>query len=674
MSKRTTISRRTFLQVGGMAALSAAAVACAKPPEPTPTTAPKPAATTAATTAPTVAPTAAPKVAEPTKPAATAAPAAQFQESPVLADLVKQGKLPALKDRLPVEPMTINRKGKYGGTLRMASTSTDFFPYDLKPCGANQGTPLRLSADLKGVVPNVWKGYEVSKDFKTVTGFMRKGLKWSDGKPHTADDWVFWYEDVLNNKEITPVPDGAFTRGGAMMKLTKVDDYTIRFEFAGPNPSFPMVNLGHCYAFWDDNALPAHYLKQFHIKYNPKAGDDAKANKFDFWYQWFGNQRNPNRNAEVPRLSAYVVDKTTPQAVYYKRNPYYWMVDSEGKQLPYMDAIIMNRVDDGSVIEAKAVAGEYDFAMTWQLKVKNYRTYKDGEQKGGYKTIAWKNGLAAQLLFNFNMNYPDEVWRKVFSDVRFRRAMSVAINRNEINETLFFGMGTPAQMTAHRTSRAYKEQYAKAWAQYDPDLANKLLDEMGLKWDAAKKVRLLPDGRPMQIAFDTNGDNPMYEMVIEYWKKIGVEVSYKPITRTLLRPKIQGNQEMMSSWGGDEVMDTLLMRRPKWFAPIYGDESTWAPLWGRWYQTKGKEGEEPIPEVKQLYEWLDQYLLTDDVQYVDKTLASQAENIWTIGTVADAPAPLIFNKDLKNVPEDAYVVWDNLYGYENYPEAWYFDR
>src|SRR5262249_20117728 len=152
------------------------------------------------------------------------------------------------------------------------------------------------------------------------------------------------------------------------------------------------------------------------------------------------------------------------------------------------------------------------------------------------------------------------------------------------------------------------------------------------------KQRMLPDGRPMQLSFDANGPNPIHDMVAEYWRKVGVPMDYKPVLRSVLKPNVLANKYMMSAWGGDEIMDTLLMRRPKWFAPRgNGDESTWAPLWGMWYVTKGKEGEEPSPEVKQLYEWFDKYSETDDVQYVDKLLASNAENVWTIGTVADAP-------------------------------------
>jgi peptide/nickel transport system substrate-binding protein len=453
----------------------------------------------------------------------------------------------------------------------------------------------------------------------------------------------------------------------------KVDDFTFRFEFAAPNPSFPLVNFAHVFGFSHDNAMPAHYMKQFHIKYNEKVAEQAKAAGFETWPAYFVSKKEPDQNAEVPRMGAYVIENVTPQAITYKRNPYFWMVDSEGKQLPYLDGMQLERVDDLAVLEAKAVAGNFDF-ISQALLVKNFKSYKDGEAKGAYKVLTWKSGKGAEQLYNFNMNYPDEHWQKVFRDVRFRKAMSVAINREEINEVVFFGMGTPAQFTAHSTSRMYKEEYAKAFAQYDPEMANKLLDEMGLKMDPSSKLRQLPNGQPMQITFDINGPNPIHEMVREYWGKIGVQVDMKPVLRTVLKPKIWANQMMMSAWGGDEVIDTLLARRPKWFAPIYGDESTWAPMWAKWYITKGKEGEEPPTEIKQLYDWMDRYAETDDTKYVDMLLKSQAENLWTIGTVADAPIPIIVNKDLKNVPEVQYWVWDALSGVQDYPEAWYYDK
>jgi peptide/nickel transport system substrate-binding protein len=706
-------SRRSFLAGTGLSAVSVALLAaCGQPAPPaapkpvdTPRTvdapkpaeaakpaaeAPKPAAPApAATTAPAAAakpaaaaPTAAAKVAEAPKPKTYLLDKvpANLSEAPMLADMVKAGKLPPLKERIPEEPVVLDRKGKYGGVMRSVGNAKDLFIWSpVKYGGGIQGTPLRLAPDLRSWVPNVLKNVEMSKDAKTLTATMRKGMKWSDGQPHTADDWVFWYENILADDDVHSALTGpirqVFTFNGQLIKLSKIDEYSFKIDFPGPNPSFPLVNFAHVFGFSHDNAVPAHYLKQFHGKFNDKAGEQAKAAGFESWATWFVSKKEPDQNPEVPRLGAYVVDTVSPSMVTFKRNPYYWMVDSEGKQLPYLDGMSMERIDDLTAIEAKGVAGNYDFVCL-ALSVKNFKTYKEAEAKGGFKTLTWKSGKGAEMLFNFNMNYPDEVWRNIFSDVRFRRAMSVALNRAEMNEVLFFGLGTPAQFTAHTTSRAYNEEYAKAWAQYDPELGNKLLDEMGLKMDPATKIRTLPNGQPMQIQFDWNNtqSTAQMEMCVEYWRKIGVQVDYKPVLRPVLRPKITANQMMMSSWGGDEVLDTLLARRPKWFTPHFGDEGTWAPLWGQWYFTKGKQGQEPPPEIKALYDAMDNYAATDDVKYVDQLLKSQADNVWSVGTVADAPVPMIFSKDLKNVPETEYWVWDALDGNESYPEAWYFDR
>jgi peptide/nickel transport system substrate-binding protein len=684
MSGRAPISRRRFLVVslGSTAGLAALLAACgqqppapeAKPPAPTSAAKPAEAAKPAADAKPAAPAQVAPASAA--KPATVPTPAS-FQESPVLAELVKQGKLPPLKERLPEEPLVIDRKGKYGGTLRTVNGGTSIFPPPVRYAGGIQGTPLRISPDLQGYVPNLAKKVEYSSDFKTLTLTMRKGVRWSDGQPHTADDWVFWYEDVLKNRELTPVPNPWFMVGGKLMNLVKVDDYTVRFEFAASNPAFALVNLAHIIAFPQDNALPAHYLRQFHVAHNPKAGEDAKAATLENWFQLFASKRDPEQNPEVPRLGGYVVDAVSPSGVTFKRNPYFWMVDAEGKQLPYIDQITLDRVESLDIIEPRAVSGTYDF-VDRGLQIKSFKTYKDGEQKGGYRALAMKTGLGAAFLYDWNLNFPDEVWRTVFRDVRFRRAMSVAINRDEINEVLYFGLGRPAQMTAHSTSRAYKEQYAKAWAQYDPELANKLLDEMGLKLDPSTKLRQLPDGRPMQLSFEVWQPNAIHEMTAEYWRKIGVQIDFKLVLRSALAPKVQANQVMMSSWTGDEVIDTLLLRRAKWFPPYASpttDEQTIAPLWAQWYATGGKQGEEPPPDFKQLYEWLDKYTQTNDVQYADKILAYQAENLLVVGTVADPPTPILLNKDLKNTPPETTVWgWDTLSAYAEYPEAWYFDR
>lgn len=612
------------------------------------------------------------------------------RQAPMLQERVKAGELPPLEERLPLEPLVVHpygEIGEYGGTIRVGSDSTGLYGGD-SDLYAQPQNMLRIKPDLTGAVPNVLKAWEMSDDFTEITCFMRAGMKWSDGEPFTADDFMFWYEDILLNEELRPVVPQWFRPGGEPMLCEKLDDYTFKLKFAIPTPSFVMINMAHKYGFWSRTFEPAHYLKQYHIKYNPKAEDLAKDAGFDFWHQYFGNRSDPNQNIDRPNLRAMIPVKDTPEMVFLERNPYFWMVDPEGNQLPYIDKMVHNRVADRSMLDAKVVGGQYDFCG-FNTSIENYSTYADAAEQGNYQILLWKSGKGSDVMYQFNLNWnmeegvptseqkPD-MWREVFSDVRFRRAMSLAINRDEINEVIYFGHATPGQMTVIPASHSYKPEYAEAWADYDPVQANALLDEIGLKWDEDHKHRLWPDGTPIKIAWDIYESEtpkaPITELVVEYWMNVGIEVPYKSITRDLLTQKILANEEPISLWHGDETTDVLFMSRPKFFAPIDGDEGCFGVLWGRWYNTQGEGGVEPPQEIKDLYDWLDKYLETRELEWTHKTLESQAENLWSIGTVGNAPHPLMFSNDLGNLTEDGYWVWDSLWTWPVYPEQWYFKQ
>jgi peptide/nickel transport system substrate-binding protein len=661
-------TRRDFLRLSMFATAGVALAACAQPSAPEEPDAPA--------TQPTAPQGAAEQPVAPEQPVELPS---RYAESPFLADRVASGALPSVDERLPEEPLVVYPEesiGQYGGTLRVGSLSAGFFGGDTGLVGGALQTLLRISKDGQGAVPNVLSDWEMSDDFMTVTWHFRRGMKWSDGAPVTADDAIFWWEDVMLNVDINPVVGQWFRVGGENMQVTKIDDYTVQIEFAAPNPSFVLVNMAHRYGMWSDNILPKHYLSEFHAAYNEQANDLATAAGFDFWYQYFGNRRNPDQNQDVPTTRAYVVTNVQPDLVALERNPYFWAVDPEGNQLPYIDRITHDRVAELSLLDAKIVAGQYDFAA-FETNIQNYSTYDGASAQGGYRIQLWRSGKGSEVVYNVNMNWPDPVIRETFSDVRFRRALSVAINRQEINDIIYFGNGTPSQMTVVPQSRFFKQEYADAWAQYDPDLANELLDEMGLEWDAQRRNRLFPNGQPLTIQWDLfeseTPKGPITELVKEYWEAVGIQIEYQSVTRTLLTQRILANEEMMSSWHGDETMDILFHRRPKFFAPLDGDESCWGVLWGRWYNTKGAEGEEPPDEIKALYDSLDNYLATDEDQYGDFALASNAENVWTIGTIANGPHPLILNNRLQNVSADGNWTWDYLWSIPTWPEQWYFE-
>jgi len=604
---------------------------------------------------------------------------AKYSESPMLAAKVKAGSLPPVDERVPIEPLVVTpiEIGKYGGTMHVGCTTAGLVMDDGFNVADWYGPNFfRLTPDLQDAVPNIGTAWEMAADAKSFTVHMRKGMKWSDGQPFTAEDMRWWYEDVLSNKELTASPSAWFKPGGTLMQFEKKDDYTITFKFAAPYAAFFLVALAHK-AWWITNGdfAPAHYLKQFHIKYNPKVTDEAKANKFEFWYQYYNKMMDSSKNPAKPTLKPYYVREAVVDTDFLERNPYYFMVDSEGNQLPYIDEINVHRVADIEMYNAKIVSGEWDFAGR-NTSLMNYATYDAASKDNKYHILLWRSGKGSECLYQVNLNYPDPVLRPIFQDVRFRRALSMAINREEINQTIYFGRAKPRQMTVATSSKYLKPEYETAWAEYSPEKANALLDEMGLKWDAAHKNRLLPDGNSFIINWDfvelETPKGPITELVKEYWQAIGVEINVKSITRTLLTPKVTANEEPMGLWHGDMVSDHLIPRDTRWFIGAYRDDCCMCPLWSQWYEGGGKAGEQPPDWWMEKAKWFEDFKSTLDPALIGKILQSQADNLWSIGTVCDAPQPVIVRDTLMNVPEDGVWAYDSMWTAPQYPMTWFF--
>ncbi|NLX44139.1 MAG: twin-arginine translocation signal domain-containing protein, partial [Chloroflexi bacterium] len=495
----------------------------------------------------------------------TPEPMARFTESPMLAERVAAGDLPPVEERLPDEPRIceiIGEIGSYGGTLVVGDTSTNLRGPD---CASAQDRPywLRPSHDLTHAVPNTMADWEMSADFTEVTCYLRKGMRWSDGEPVTTEDIRFWYEDILKNTELTPLPNIAFRRGGDLMTLDILDDYAFKLTFAAPNPSFVLVNMAH-YGVGESGCwVPAHYMKQFHIQYNDKANDLAKAAGFDFWYQNFGKVNNVDQSLDRPRVHAFVPIKDTPQTVTFERNPYYHAVDPEGQQLPYIDTMVVERAAELGMFDAKVVGGTYDFSA-FSLTIQNYTTYAAAAEDNNCRIIIWPTGRGSDQVYNLNFTWPDEEWRTVFRDLRFRQALSLALDRQDINDVVYYGNSFNRQYTVIPTSRHFRPEYETAYAEMDVERANALLDEMGLEWNSAKTHRLWPVSKtPIIIPFDTvelaTPVMPIHELVNEHWQRIGIETQVKSITRNLLSQKILANEEPLSLWRGDESSDILFL-------------------------------------------------------------------------------------------------------------------
>ncbi len=611
-----------------------------------------------------------------------APPPSKYGESPVLASRVARGELPPVEERLPEDPLIIpvhERIGDYGGTVTLGTLRMEPVGWgDIRMFMGDHGANwLRIGHDASYAEPNFLQDWEMSDDFTEITCYMRKGIRFSDGAPCTSEAIRFWYEDHLTNPEITPMPNRNLRPGGELFELTIIDDYTFKLNFAVPYPGFVLACMAH-YQGTSHVFAPHHYLKQYHIKYNPDADKLAQEEGYDYWYQNYLRRWDAQWTMDRPRFTPYVPVRDTPSIVFFERNPYYYGVDPEGNQLPYIDKVNSDRCADLSVLDAKTVGGAYDF-VGFETRILLFPTYADGANLSDARMILWPSGRPAEVVYHVNMNYEEDEMREVFADKRFRQALSLAINRPEINDIIFFGNAEESQFSVLPTSRHYKPEYAQAYAEYDPDRANALLDEMGLEWNAAGTHRLWPESKtPILIAWNfieiETPRGPITELVAEYWQDIGIEIQWKTITRPLLSQRIGANEEPMSLWHGAEVMDTLFLNRPYMFAPIDGDTSCWGVLWGRWYNTGGEMGEEPPQEIKELYDWHDEFKVTHDTEPARKLLESQAENVWTIGTVGNAPHPLFVRNNLRNITETGgFWSWDCLWSFPEYPEQWFIE-
>lgn len=609
---------------------------------------------------------------------------ASFSESPYLA-----GKgLPDVAERISEEPVVIRpyeEIGVYGGTARVWSK---------RPSPTEDGVGfishegiIRVHHDDASFVPNVAKSYEWSADGRTLTLLLRKGMKWSDGDDFTTEDIRFWWEDVVMNDELTPGDPAGYKVNGQMAELKIIDDITFSINFAGPYPTF-INQIAHFSGI--GMLLPSHYLKPFHKTYNEKADELAKEAGYDTWVQLYGDKAQiyqgsvrTNHEPNVPTLYDYVMTEQASDYWVFERNPYYWKVDTTGQQLPYIDRVVVSLASNVELIDAKIISGEADFAV-FNTGLTNYTIYKENEEQGKYDTYLWAVPYGAYPVLQFNLTYrEDPVLRDIFRDVRFRQAMSVALNRSEMNEGLFFGRAVPRQHTIIPSSRYFEPEYAQSYAEYDVELANQLLDEIGLEWDANEKWRLRPDGEPLSFVLEfTNIDASgaiaaILEMVQNYWAEVGVNVQLKQQAGELLRERVLGNQIQMGMWTGDKVTDVLFPVDPMWFVPYkHAWGGSWNPAWGQWYQTAGEEGEEPPPEaMAQIDRWEAMKTEVDVQKQIElgkQILASQAENLWTIGTVGLPPSPVIIRDNLMNVPQDGIKAWDNYWGMTYYPEQRFF--
>ena len=430
---------------------------------------------------------------------------------------------------------------------------------------------------------------------------------------------------------------------------------------------------------------PGHYLEQYHADFQDadKLADMTKEAGFDEWHQLLNNR---NRVCSViscgeqPTMQPYVRIASNPQSHTLERNPYYWKVDPDGNQLPYIDGVTIHVVQDREVLVLKAIQGEFDlFGQNSALA--DFPVYQENKEKAGYEVYNWLVTDANQMGIQFNLTIDDPVKREIFRDKRFRIAFSHSIDRDEVNEATQFGLATPMQATVHRMTPWFKEEYANAHIEYDPDRSNRLLDEMGLDKRDAQGFRLMPDGRRLSVTWEYPPDThtwapPVVELVVDYASDIGLEVLVKADDRALYAERVRQNLVEMNEWNVVGFTTTMLIDPRVWVPWRDMDEAVWYTQWLYWYLSDGERGEEPIAEVKQIREWWEQYTTTVDIaerdRLIDNVLRAHAENAYVIGVIGDVMKPVLVNRNLFNVPTEGAHGYDAIRFQPNHPEQFFF--
>jgi len=590
--------------------------------------------------------------------ASTAALAAV--ETPMLAPEVKAGKLPPVEKRLPSPPLVVNTEGKHGGTLTtLVGRSRDTRLLVVYGYARLVGYDQSLS-----FFPDILESYEV-KQGRIFTLRLRKGHRWSDGHPFTAEDFRYYWEDVANNKELSPSgPPRDLVVDGEQATFEVLNETTVRYSWSKANPLFlpRMAGASPLFIY-----RPAHYLKQFHKRYSEKVRKaDVAGTATRKWSAVHNRQDNlyEGDNPALPTLQPWV-NTTRPPADRFVavRNPYFHRVDTLGRQLPYIDRFVLS-VADPKLIPAKTGAGEADLQAR-DVNFNNYTFLKQSEKVNNFRTHLWRPGKGAHFALFPNLNVNDPVWRKLVRDARFRRALSLAIDRTLVNQVLYFGLALEGNNTMLPGSPLYREEYRDRWARYDRKQAAQLLDQIGLK-TGRDGIRRLPDGRPLELIVETAGESSeqtdVLELIRETWREVGIRLFSKPSQREAFRNRVFAGETVMSVWSGLENGLATADSSPDELAPTSQLQLQW-PKFGQKFETGGRSGETPdmseVAELADLYNaWQEAASSKERERIWHRMLSLHAEQQFVIGVVAGVPQPVVARNSLMNVPEKGFYNWD----------------
>jgi peptide/nickel transport system substrate-binding protein len=607
------------------------------------------------------------------------APASKFNEAPALADLVKTGKLPAIEDRLPVNPLVlapIDAIGKYGGRIRTVGGT---WVGGLSETQYGHSA-LRWIDDGMGIAPGMCDTWSANADDTVWTVHIRQGLKWSDGQPCTADDVLFWWNDVCNYTGATETPPDFGQDGLKIAKFAKTDDFTITITYTAPQPLTAKrlamwVNADGIGPSW---ILPMHYLKQFHPKYNTAVKD----------FKDFGTKKSTSMNPDMPSLDGWITTKyNASQSVTQDRNPYYYAVDTQGNQLPYIDGVDYTIVADAQAQMVQTLQGSVDYFHFNNFTLGDVGTLKDNEAKGNYTVFLWDSGSGTAMMYFWNYDVADDKIRALYREPKFKQAISFAMDRPSIQKTVYYntGMLTTGTMSPKAFEFNFNQEaqdrfkkYRDAYVAYDPDKANTLLDGLGMK-KGADGFRTLPDGSKFEFRVDVQADAnkeclDVLQITQQNWKAVGLNVIINQVPPSDFDNQWRtGKLQFRTNWEVGDGPDHLLY--PSWVVP--NEQSRWAPLCGEMLALQGTDQDQkdcdkkpwdrtpprmcktdkdyagtPVEKLQNLYQTA--VIEVDDVKraaIVWQMLDIHYEQVFYLGTVANYPRIIIVSQKLTNVPK-----------------------
>ena len=632
-----TISRREFIRLSTLAAAGVAVAACAKTEEPLePTAAPTQAA---------AAPTATPVPEEP-----------EAKEAPMVAEMVAAGSVPPMEERMPANPQVMavmEEIGKYGGAIRRGFKGVSD---RWGPTKHNDRGLCWYNKDLV-MEPRIAESWELSDDGTEWTFNLRKGMKYSNGEPFDSDSFKWSWEYRYTNETLSPSPTGGLSTGTprVLAEMTFPNQYTFKIKYADPKPML-LYSLGRWRDFW----APASYMAQFHMDAtDDKAALEARVVEagFETWDQLFGDRLYWYMSPDKPEVMPWPANNALSEELFVmQRNPYFHATDPEGQQLPYLDKVTHRLFETNDVLNMWIIGGEIDFQAR-HVGIDNYTLYKENEASGDYSVFL--GTAAGHVCLQLNQTCKEDRMREFAQDRKVRIALSLAVNRDELNELVYNGLLTPKQYAPLASSPNAYPKLANAYIEYDPERANELLDEAGYSEKDADGFRLWKDGSGETLSFVIEGTalvgtTDEVGIIAKYFADVGVKATYQYLERSLYTEHFQANELQAAWWGGDR---TVLPLAPE--APIFRGtmiDRPWCPAWGLWLSSNGTD---PVAEEPPEGHWIwDIWAIWDEIvvepdeatrnKLFEGIMDIWAEELPQIGYLGESPTPIIVKSGFRN--------------------------